>query len=99
MFQANWRASRLSAVLMAATCLTAPAFAGTLTGIVLDGRGTSGLQGAELEIQELKRRASADIAGSSRFTDVPAGRYPLPPSHACADSQTHHTKLTQTDPP
>src|SRR3546814_20977186 len=81
---------------MAATCLSAPAFAGTLTGIVLDGSGTSGLQGAGLEIQELKRRASADIDGSFRFTDVPAGRYTLRASYAGAETKPTSVNVTET---
>src|SRR3546814_6784210 len=81
---------------LAATCLSAPSFAGTLTGIVRDGSGTSGLQGAELEIQELKRRASADIDGSFRCTDVPAGRYTLRASYAGAETKTTSVNVTET---
>src|SRR3546814_17762478 len=49
-----------------------------------------------LEIQELKRRASADIDGSFRFTDVPAGRYTLRASYAGAETKTTSVNVTET---
>lgn len=63
--------------LLAATVLSSPAFAGTVSGVVTDGTGTRALEGAEITIVELGRTVEAQGDGSYRFTDVPAGTYTL----------------------
>lgn len=49
---------RCVAGLLCATAFTAPAFAGTLVGTVIDASGTRGLQGAEVEVVEIGRRVA-----------------------------------------
>jgi TonB-dependent receptor len=51
------------------------AAADPVTGTVVDGSGTRGLQGAEVTIVELGQTAVVGADGSFRFGDVPAGSY------------------------
>ncbi|MFC3580158.1 TonB-dependent receptor [Sphingomonas hylomeconis] len=63
------------ASLLAATALTAPAFASTLSGTVVDASGTRSLQGAEVSIEALGRVVEAQADGSFRISDLKAGHY------------------------
>ncbi|ARS27669.1 TonB-dependent receptor [Sphingomonas sp. KC8] len=83
-------------VLVAATILSGPAFAGTLAGTISDSSGTSGLEGAEVEIEQLRRRTSARADGSFRFSDVPAGRYSLRTRYAGAEDKLTEVDVTAT---
>ncbi|MGE4322888.1 MAG: TonB-dependent receptor [Sphingobium sp.] len=90
MFSEKSRASgsRLVVALLAATMFSTPALAGTLVGTVIDSGGVRGLEGAEVELVELGRRATAGQDGSYRFVDVPGGNYTLRATYAGADART-----------
>lgn len=90
------RGRRPLAALLAATMFSVPAFAGTLTGTVVDAGGISALQGAEVEIVELRRTATAGPDGSFRFADVPAGSYTLRTRYAGAAERTTLVEVTET---
>lgn len=67
----------LSALVVAGSCVTSAALAGSLSGRVTDASGVKSLQSAEVEIVELKRRAETGSDGQFRFGDVPDGTYTL----------------------
>lgn len=82
----NWRAERRgiwstsvgwSALVVAGSCVTSAALAGSLSGRVSDASGVKSLQSADVEIVELKRRAQTGNDGLFRFGDVPDGAYTL----------------------
>lgn len=63
---------------MAALALCAtPAFAGEITGIVVDETNTVALQSATISIEELGRQVVAERDGRYRIVDLPAGTYTL----------------------
>ncbi|WP_394728768.1 TonB-dependent receptor [Altererythrobacter sp. GH1-8] len=70
---------------LTALVLPAVAKAGEVTGVVMDASDTIALQAAELTIEELGRKATADRDGSYRFYDVPAGNYTIVASYVGAD--------------
>lgn len=67
----------LSALVVASSWVAPMATAGSLTGRVSDASGVKSLQGAEVEIVELQRRAHTGSDGSFRFGDIPDGTYTL----------------------
>jgi TonB-dependent receptor len=67
----------LTAVVVAGSCVTSAALAGSLSGRVSDASGVKFLQSAEVEIVELQRRAQTGSDGLFRFGDVPDGAYTL----------------------
>jgi TonB-dependent receptor len=98
MFSENRRAGSrwLAAALLTTTMFSAPALAGSLSGTVVDGSGTSGLQGAEIDIVELGRSTSAGPDGVYRFADVPAGTYTLRARYSGADERSETVVVTET---
>ena len=88
----------LVASLLAATMFSTStvAIAGTLTGFVIDNSGTSGLQGAEVEIVELGRSTSAGPDGDYRFVDVPAGTYTVIVRYTGAEEKRETVTVTET---
>lgn len=83
---ANWRREgrgiwstpvTLTALVVAGSCVTSAALAGSLSGRVSDASGVKSLQSAEVEIVELQRRAQTGSDGLFRFGDVPDGSYTL----------------------
>jgi TonB-dependent receptor len=91
---ANWRREgrgiwstsvSLTALVVAGTCVTSAALAGSLSGRVSDASGVKSLQSAEVEIVELQRRAETGGDGSFRFGDVPNGSYTLRTQYVGAD--------------
>lgn len=61
----------------ASLCAPAAAFAGQVTGTVLDASGTRTLPSAQVTIVELGRTVEADGTGRFRFANVPRGTYTL----------------------
>jgi TonB-dependent receptor len=78
---------------LASTLLSAGAIAGTITGRVTDNSGTRTLNGAEVRIVELGRRAVASADGSYRFSDVPPGSYTISVSYVGADAVTQSVEV------
>ncbi|MCB2072572.1 MAG: TonB-dependent receptor [Novosphingobium sp.] len=68
-------ASTSAPVLALAVCT--PAFAGDVTGTVIDASETIALQSAEVRIVELDRAAVTERDGSFFFADIPEGNYTL----------------------
>ena len=73
--------------------LSTGATAGTITGRVTDNSGTRTLNGAEVRIVELGRRAVASADGNYRFSDVPPGSYTVSVSYVGADSVTRTVEV------
>jgi TonB-dependent receptor len=76
------------ATALVAALLSAGASAGTITGRVTDNSGARALNGAEIRIVELGRRAVASSDGSYRFNDVPPGSYTVSVDYVGADTVT-----------
>ncbi|MXO91871.1 TonB-dependent receptor [Pontixanthobacter aquaemixtae] len=68
--------------------IATPAFAGDVTGYVVDGSDTVALQAAEVTIVELGRTATAESDGSFFFGNVAEGTYTLVARFVGADSVT-----------
>lgn len=79
-----------------AISLAAPAFAGEVTGFVVDASDTVSLQAAEVRLIELNRTAIAERDGSYYFSDVPAGTYTLVASYVGAKSVTQTVIVPET---
>ena len=90
------RSGLVAAALFAFTSLSTPALAGTLIGTVVDSGGVRGLQGAEVEIVELGRRASAGQDGEYRIVDLPEGVYTLRATYSGANESTQRVSITET---
>ncbi|HEY0682918.1 MAG TPA: TonB-dependent receptor [Steroidobacter sp.] len=99
----NWRserrgiwstAVRLPALVVAGSCVTSAALAGSLSGRVSDASGVKSLQSAEVEIVELKRRAETGSDGMFRFGDVPDGTYTLRTQYVGAPSVMTKVNVT-----
>jgi TonB-dependent receptor len=67
--------------------LAGAASADTVTGRVTDRDGVRGLQGAEVRIVELNRRAEVGADGAYRITDVAPGRYTLEATYVGAATE------------
>jgi len=80
--------------LLCATFITTPAYAGTLTGTVVDASATRGLAGAQVEVVEIGRTAVVASDGSYRIVDVPAGTYTLRTNYAGADTSSTSVSVT-----
>lgn len=92
---ANWRRERrgiwstavsLPALVVAGSCVTSAALAGSLSGRVSDASGVKSLQSAEVEILELQRRAQTGGDGWFRFADIPDGTYTLRTQYVGAEA-------------
>jgi len=92
MTTAFWRRG----VALVALASSMPAFAGTIVGTVVDSSGTRGLQGAQVQLVELGRRAEAASDGSYRFADVPAGTYTLRTIYAGAEELSSQVTVAET---
>ncbi|HRO04559.1 MAG TPA: carboxypeptidase regulatory-like domain-containing protein [Terricaulis sp.] len=66
----------------------APAWANEISGQVTDRSEVQSLEGAQIEIVELRRSTQSAIDGRFRFADVPAGQYTLRVRYAAAAPQT-----------
>lgn len=78
--------SRVRLLLGAAfVTLPMPALAAQVVGRVTDASATRTLEGAEITIVELSRKAEADRDGRFRFPGVPAGSYTLRVTYAGID--------------
>lgn len=89
--------TRLTAALLATSALvSAPAFAGTLSGNVADASGTAALQGAEVTLVELNRTVTVGSDGNFRFAEVPAGTYTLKVRYAGAQEETRQITVAET---
>jgi hypothetical protein len=86
-------AAGISALAMA---LATPAFAGEVTGFVVDASDTVSLQAAEVRLVELNRRAAAERDGSYYFGDVPAGTHTLVASYVGAEPVTLTVVVPET---
>ncbi|WP_202626988.1 TonB-dependent receptor [Steroidobacter agaridevorans] len=75
----------LTALVVAGSCVTSAALAGSLSGRVSDASGVKSLRSAEVEIVELQRRAQTGNDGSFRFSDIPDGSYTLRTQYVGAD--------------
>ena len=81
--------------LMLGCALPTAAWAGEITGVVVDPSETRGLQSAQVRIVELDRIVTTERDGSYRFPDVPAGTYTLETRYVGAD--TIQTRVTVTE--
>ncbi|OZB12441.1 MAG: hypothetical protein B7X53_18100, partial [Hyphomonas sp. 34-62-18] len=82
MFQSSFFGRGLTARLLASSMLASAvavpaAYAGTISGEVVDASGTRTLRGAEVSLVELSQSAEVGQDGSYRFVNVPAGTYTL----------------------
>jgi hypothetical protein len=67
--------------------------AGVISGTVTDADGFRALAGAEVELEELGRRARADAAGQFRFADVAPGEYTVRARYAGAEPATRTVRV------
>lgn len=74
----------------------APAWAGDINGSVTDNQQVRALEGAEVELVELQRRAEAGPDGRFRFSNVPAGTYTLEVRYASAAPLTQTVVVPET---
>ncbi len=79
-----------------AASLAAPAFAGEVSGVVVDASDTISLQAAEVRLVELNRVAIAERDGSFYFPDVPAGTYTLVANYVGAKPVTQTVTVPET---
>jgi len=73
------------AALAVAASISTPAIAGEVSGFVYDSTETIALQAAEITIEELGRKVSAERDGSFYFADVPEGNYTIIARYVGAD--------------
>jgi TonB-dependent receptor len=71
------------------------ATAGELLGQVTDQAGAQSLEGALVEVVELRRTEESAIDGRFRFADVPAGEYTLRVRYAAAAPYTQRVTVPQ----
>lgn len=74
----------------------ATAWAGTITGTVIDPSETRGLQSAQVRIVELDRVVTTERDGSYRFPDVPAGEYTLEVRYVGVDTAVSKVTVDET---
>ena len=96
MFMHSSRRAVRAALFLAGSALAAPAFAGTVTGEVVDSTDTRALESAQVRIVELGRVATADRDGSFRFADVPAGSYTLETRYIGAEMDSRNIVVPET---
>ena len=76
--------------------LAAPAFAGDVTGTVIDASETIALQAAEVRIVEIGRVATTGRNGSFYIGDVPAGEYTLEVRYIGAETVRRSITVPET---
>ncbi len=101
MFQSSFFGRGLTARLLASSMLASAvavpaAYAGTISGEVVDASGTRTLRGAEVSLVELSQSAEVGQDGSYRFVNVPAGTYTLRVRYPGAEEQTRVITVTET---
>ena len=82
--------------LMLGCALPTAAWAGTITGVVVDPSETRGLQSAQVRIVELDRVVTTERDGGYTFPDVPAGTYTLEARYVGADTTQTSVTVTET---
>lgn len=90
------RGLKAAAILLSASALATPAFAGNIAGIVVDGTDTRSLQAAQVRIVELDRVTESGRDGLYRFNDVPAGQYTLETRYVGAPTVTTRVTVPET---
>ena len=86
----------LKFALMLGCAMPTAAWAGTITGVVVDPSETRGLQSAQVRIVELDRVVTTERDGSYRFPDVPAGTYTLETRYIGAETIRTSVTVTET---
>jgi len=82
--------------LMLGCALPTAAWAGTITGVVVDPSETRGLQSAQVRIVELDRVVTTERDGGFTFPDVPAGTYSLEARYVGAETTQTSVTVTET---
>lgn len=81
----SWQGKLLASVAAVAAFGASSAMAQEISGQVTDQGRVQSLEGAQVEIVELRRSARSAVDGRFRFVDVPAGQYTLRVRYAAAE--------------
>jgi TonB-dependent receptor len=85
-----------AAAIAIAAGFTTSALAGDIRGTVIDASETIALRAAEVELEELGRRATTEAGGTFSFSDVPAGTYTLTARYIGADPVSQQVTVPET---
>lgn len=86
----------LAGAALIATALPTAAYAGELTGTVVDASGTIAMQAAEIRVVELGRVATTERDGSFTFGEVPAGEYTIEVRYVGAPTVRERVTVDET---